>query len=60
MFHEWHWEADTFARATQKQLDALAACNATLFQRPELLRRLPTNELFNYLANCFKGEARRY
>ena len=61
MFTAWGWDKEkSFVKRTTEQMNRFRNCNATLFQRTDLLQSLPDVELFTYMSKCFKGMAMEY
>ena len=54
MFVRWGWvRSANLDDDVQTQLKALRLCNATLYAQPELLRRLPPQEVLTYFGRCW-------
>ena len=54
-------QVKNFTASMSYKLNDLRKCNRTLYMRPDLLRKLPTDELATYVRSCFRfGSATMY
>jgi hypothetical protein len=58
----WNWDpVKNFSASMAFKIRDLKQCNETLFNRPDLLRHLPTEEVAQYMRSCFRyGAATMY
>jgi hypothetical protein len=58
----WNWDpVKNFSASMAFKIRDLKECNETLFNRPDLLRHLPTEEVAQYMRSCFRyGAATMY
>ena len=56
MFVRWGWvRSANLEKDVTTQLSALKLCNGTLYDQPELLRKLPPDEMLAYFGKCWRG-----